>query len=57
MGDYNARVGKDCEAWGNVTGRNGEGVKNDIGGRLLRFCVVNDILVMNSWCQQKGIRT
>ena len=55
MGDFNARVVKDCEAWGNVIGRNGEGVKNDRGGRLLRFCAMNDILVMNSWFQHKNI--
>ena len=26
------------EVWGSVIGRNGEGLKNDSGGRLLRFC-------------------
>lgn len=25
MGDFNARVGKDCEVWGNVIDRNGKG--------------------------------
>ena len=55
MGDLNARVGKDCEAWGNVIGRNGERVKNDSGDRLLRFCAINDMLVMNSWFQHKDI--
>ena len=38
-----------------MIGRNGEAVKNDSGGRLLRFCAVNDMLVMNSWFQHKEI--
>ena len=41
--------------WGNVIGRNGEGVKNDSGDRLLMFCAVNDMLVMNSRFQHKRI--
>ena len=46
MGDFNARVGKDCEAWENVIGKNGERGNNDSGGKLLRFCAMNDMLVM-----------
>ena len=28
-------------------------VQNDSGGRLLRFCALNDMLVINSWFQHK----
>ena len=55
MGDFNARVGKDCEACESVIDRNGEEVKNDSRDRLLRFCAVNDMLVMKSWFQHKDI--
>ena len=48
-------MGKDCETWGNVISRNGEGVKNDNGNRLLRFCTMSDMLVMNFWFQHKNI--
>ena len=30
-------------------------MKNDSGDKLLRFCAVNDMLVMNSWFQHKDI--
>ena len=48
MGDLNARVGRDCKTWGSVIGRQVEEVRNEGGEQLLKFCAVNEMLVINS---------
>ena len=54
MGDLNARVGRNVEVWGGVIGRQGEVVENE-NGRLLQFCAKNELVVTNTWFQQKDI--
>ena len=54
MGDLNTTftvgrdtdVGRDNNQWGNVIGRLGEEVKMKVRERLLRFCVVNEMLML-----------
>ena len=48
MGDFNARVGCDDEAWHGVIGRNGPNEKNSNGDRLLDFCALNNLVVTNT---------
>ena len=48
MGDLNTTVtvGRDNNKWGKVIGRLGEEVKMKVRERLLRFCVVNEMLML-----------
>ena len=55
LGDLNARVGCNCDVWGDVIGRHGEVEVNDNGKRLLKFCACNALQVMNTWFQHKLI--
>lgn len=47
--DINARVGRGVETWGRVIGRYGEETKNGNGQRLLRWCAMNELLVLNTY--------
>ena len=55
MGDLNARVGRDVETWGEVIGRHGEETKNDNGQRLLRLCIMNELIILNTFYQHIDI--
>ena len=55
MGDLNARVGRDGEAWGGVIGRHGEETKTRSGQRLLSVCAANELMILNTFFQHKDI--
>ena len=55
MGDLNTGVGRDGEAWGGVIGRHGEETKNRNGQRLLSVCAANELVILNTFFQQKDI--
>lgn len=56
VGDFNSRVGiKDCET-GDVLGSHGErGVRNNNGGRLIDFCIMNNLIITNTFYEHKDI--
>jgi hypothetical protein len=39
MGDFNAKVGDDWNTWNGVIGKFSYGQENEIGQRLLEFCL------------------
>ena len=58
LGDFNARVGcsdTNGELWRGIRGRYGIGAGNEAGDRLLEFCAVNQLTVMNTWFAKKDI--
>ena len=58
LGDFNARVGcsdTNGELWRGIWGRYGIGAGNEAGDRLLEFCAVNQLTVMNTWFAKKDI--
>ena len=53
MGDFNARVGANSEAWPFVIGRHGVGKMNENGQRLLELCSFHKLAVTNTFFQHK----
>ena len=58
IGDFNARVGRDSEAWKGVLGRHGVGNCKDNGRLPLEFCSERQITITNTIFQQRaGLKT
>lgn len=53
VGDFNARVGKNHTVWKNVLGKHGVGKMNENGLKLLQFCALEELTIMNTCFQQK----
>ena len=51
MGDFNAKIGKGKQ--GEVVVPHGLGERNERGERLVEFCICNNLIVCNSWFEQK----
>ena len=49
LGDLNARVGDDCDAWSGVLGRFGRGSMNNNGLRLLMKCTEHHLAITNTF--------
>ena len=49
LGDFNARVGKNHDAWPNALGHFGVGNMNENGERLLDFCSANNLAITNTY--------
>ena len=57
LGDFNARVGESSpedDLWRGVRGQHGVGSCNEAGERLLEFCTVNGLTIMNTWFTKKS---
>ena len=55
IGDLNARVGKRDEESSFVVGNQGEIVRNNNGRRLINFCILNELIIANTFYQHKDI--
>ena len=58
LGDVNAHVGKregDSDVWREVRGKHGVASSNEAGARLLEFCAVNDLTIMNTWFEKPQV--
>lgn len=55
IGDLNARVGKDNRRIENIMGKQGEICRNNNGTRLIDFCVVNNLAILNTMFAHKEI--
>ena len=53
MGDFNAKVGVQCEENKKFVGKHGLGVMNERGERLIEFCELNDLCVANTFHQHR----
>ena len=53
LGDFNARVGKNCDAWPVCLGKHGIGKINDNGQRLLELCSNYDLCTTSSFFPNK----
>lgn len=54
MGDFNARVGRDYDAWQGILGRHGTGNCNSNGVRLLELCAEFDLIITNTTFRLKN---
>ena len=57
MGDFTAQLGEDVQLWQGVTGRSCVGYTSGNGRRLLQFCAINRLTVLNTLFQHKLIHT
>lgn len=55
IGDFNSRVGMSDEEYRTVIGKWGENVRNDNGRRMIDFCLVNNLIITNTFFQHKDI--
>jgi len=56
LGDFNARIGCDHQAWEKVIGRHGVGKENPNGTRLLSLCSAHKLVITNTLFQQRDSR-
>lgn len=56
LGDFNARVGQDDQAWPECLGKYGVGKQNENGQRLLEFCCKYQLCVTNTYFKGKLMR-
>lgn len=55
LGDLNARVGRKDEESGDTVGVHGEDIKNNNGCRLIDFCLLNNLIITNTFYKHKDI--
>lgn len=55
VGDFNARVGNRNNGLEETMGKYGEPVKNNNGNRLIDFCIINDLIILNTLFDHKEI--
>ena len=55
LGNFNARVGKNSEAWQGVLGRHGVGNCSDNRRLLLKFCIKHQLTIINTIFKQKDL--
>jgi len=56
LGDFNARVGAEWQAWPTCLGHHGIGRLNENGQRLLEFCCHHGLCITNSYFTGKDMR-
>ena len=58
LGDFNARVGKretESDVWRDVRGKHGVGSCNEAGERLVEFCAIKNLSIMNTWFEKRRV--
>ena len=56
LGDFNARVGADYQAWPSCLGHSGIGRMNENGQRLLELCCIHGLCITNSFFECKELQ-